>query len=389
MESIAKELLAKLLEQGNKSAAGVRQTAPVLTRTKLKPYQGLRNWHQRQACEEVFLAARDAGAIRFFRDKLDPSEGTIERIELLDTQILASFLGRATYASALEKAKHHLEPLLQPYDVIAEVISRWSRMLKVRGIGPLDTAVWLDAARAIEAAARTIGQDPVPVREFSARVFQDSKRLEKLTGPLDILLMGSLESAPRLAAEVWQEMGLFKEEQPVLLAGYVHVDRGRVSALLDAPFIGLPASAILGVSGAVESVITIENLTTFHSEAKRSTEKPVLVIYTAGMPSPAWRAAYERLLSSIPTSVPVYHWGDVDEGGYRIASVLAESASRVGHRLQPHCMSPEDVPAKMRKPASERTLLRMKHFAEAAGWHSLVTSIAEAGFTVEQEALAS
>ncbi|WP_447754574.1 Wadjet anti-phage system protein JetD domain-containing protein [Pseudomonas nicosulfuronedens] len=389
MESIAKELLAKLLEQGNKSAAGVRRTAPALTLAKLEPYQKLRNWHQRQACEEVFLAARDAGAIRFFRDKLDPAEGTIERIELLDTQVLASFLGRATYGSTLEEAKLHLAPLHLSHDIIAEVITKWSRMQKVRGMGPLDVALWLDAAKAIEAAALTIGLESVPVREFSARVFRDSKRLEKLTGALDILLMGSLESAPRPAAEVWQEMGLFKEEQPVLLAGYVHVERGRVSALLDAPFIGLPASAIQGISGAIESVITIENLTTFHSEAKRSAEKPVLVVYTAGMPSPAWRAAYERLLASISPAVPVYHWGDVDEGGYRIASVLAESAGRVGHRLQPHCMSPDDVPLSMRKPASERTLRRMQHFAEAAGWRCLGAAVAEGGFTVEQEALAT
>lgn len=258
---------------------------------------------------------------------------------------------------------------------------------EVRGLGPEDVLDWIDAGAAIEASPQRVGGDSTPVRELSARLFRDSKRIEKLTAPLDVLLMGSFESASRTSVEVWQEMGLFREEQPVYLAGHVQITRTRVTALLDEPFTGLPASTVLKVSGGLEAILTIENLTTFHSEAKQGAGKPTLLIYTAGMPSPAWIAMYKRLLSSVPNTISVHHWGDVDEGGFRIAAHLATAAADCGHTLQSKNMSPEDVPVVMRRPASERTLLRILHFAKAAGWSELGARVVDAKFTVEQEAL--
>ncbi len=152
------------------------------------------------------------------------------------------------------------------------------------------------------------------MREFSARLFQDSKRIEALTAQLDILLSGSIEE-PKGCGPGLAGVGLFREEHPVLLAGHVHIVRDRSTGLIDAPYIGLPAATIQGVASKVTEVITVENKTTFHSEAKRRQDDLVLLIYTAGMPSPAWRAMYGRLLESLPPTTPIHHWGDVDEGG--------------------------------------------------------------------------
>jgi hypothetical protein len=137
----------------------------------------------------------------------------------------------------------------------------------------------------------------------------------------------------------------------------------------------------------VIEVITIENKTTFHSEAKRRQDEEVLLIYTAGMPSPAWRTMYRRLLESLPPATPISHWGDVDEGGFRIAATIAAAARTAGFSLQPYCMTPADVPLKMRVPASVRTLERIHHFACAAGWPELGQAMREAKFIAEQEAL--
>lgn len=214
-----------------------------------------------------------------------------------------------------------------------------------------------------------------------------SKRPRALTAQLDILLSGSVEDSPRPAAQVWQELGLFREEHPVLLAGHVQIARSRSTGLIDAPYIGLPAATVLGVSSSVTEVITIENKTTFHSEAKRQQDDKALLVYTAGMPSPAWRAMYKRLLESLPPTTSVFHWGDVDEGGFRIASAIAAVANEAGFSLQPYGMSPGDVPLNMRVRASPRTLERIHHFACAAGWSDLGQAIREAEFVAEQEAL--
>lgn len=386
-EQIAQNLLLKLLKMGNKSEAGVRQHAPALTAAKLKPYGSLRNWHQKHECEEVFLAARDAGAISFMRDKLNPEDGLVERIELIDTAVLAHFLKQTTHAEIMADARELLVPHLARYDVLEEVIEKWSRMANVRGSGPADAGNWIEAITVIDQCLQIQDVTLSPVRETSARLLRNSKRIEQLTVQLDVLLQGSIEAAARTPAEVWQELGLFKEEQPTLLAGNVAIVRTRVTAVLDEPYTGLPASAVQSVSGPVDGVLTIENLTTFHSEAKRHSNRPMLLIYTAGMPSPAWRAMYHRLLSAIDPGTPIHHWGDVDEGGFRIASVLAKASAATGHALRPYAMTPDHVPVKMRKPASKRTLARMKHFAESAGWSSLGDELFQAGFIVEQEAL--
>lgn len=386
--AIARGLLATLLDAGNKHAAGARTRAPALTAMHLKPYSNLRSWQQKQECDETFLAARDAGAVTLQRDKLNPKDGLFERIDLVDVQALARFLGRSTYADQLIQTIGQLEPLIAEFPVILEVIERWSGMAKVRGLGPQDAGAWIDAARTIQScAARSQDAIAAPVREFSARLFLDSKRIEALTPQLDILLSGSVEDSPRPAAQVWQELGLFREEHPVLLAGHVHIARDRSIGLIDAPYMGLPAATVLSVTSTVIAVITIENKTTFHSEAKRLQDDKVLLIYTAGMPSPAWRAMYERLLRSLPLTTPINHWGDVDEGGFRIASTIATVARAVGFSLQPYGMSPADVPLEMRVRASARTLERIHHFACASGWSELGQAIREAEFVAEQEAL--
>ena len=386
--TIARDLLAKLLDSGNKHAAGARAREPALTATQLKPYSDLRSWQQKQECDETFLAARDARAVTLQRDKLNPKDGLIERIDLMDMQALAQFLGRSTYADQLALTIDQLEPLKAEFPVILEAVGRWSGMAKVRGLGPQDANAWIDAAKVIRAcAARSQDAVAAPVREFSARLFLDSKRIEALTSQLDVLLSGSVEESPRAAAQVWQELGLFREEHPVLLAGSVHIARGRITGLIDAPYLGLPAATIQRVASKVTEVITIENKTTFHSEAKRRQDDEALLVYTAGMPSPAWRAMYVRLLESLPPATPVFHWGDVDEGGFRIASTIAAVCQAAGFKLQPYAMSPDDVPSAMRVKASARTLERIHHFACAAGWPDLGRSVLEAGFVAEQEAL--
>ena len=111
--AIAKDVLAKLLDAGNKHAAGARTRAPALTATQLKPYRELRSWQYKQECDETFLAARDVGAVKLQRDKLNPNDGLLERIDLVDMQALARFLGSSTYADQLNQTIEQLEQLKQ------------------------------------------------------------------------------------------------------------------------------------------------------------------------------------------------------------------------------------------------------------------------------------
>jgi Uncharacterized protein conserved in bacteria C-term(DUF2220) len=390
MDTIAQQLLEKLLVIGNKTAAGVRSRAAALTTAQMMDYHALRSLPQKALCETTLLAASRLGAISLTKDKYNLEGGFVQRIDLLDVDILARFLGQTPYSNHLASASQQLSDLLRGHPVLSEVIQKWSALGKVRGLGPQDVKTWLDAARVISFCVDRATKDAIslPIREASAKLFNNSKRIERLVAPVDVLLQGSIESPPRPFAEVWQEIGLFREEQPVLMAGNVTIKRKRLTAQLDTPYAGFAAYSVLGVASTPTQVMTIENLTTFHSEAKRRCEEPILLIYTAGMPSPAWRAMYARLLSSIPSTVSVFHWGDIDEGGFRIAATLANVVLATGHALKPYAMSPNDVPLDMQNKASTRTLDRIRHFATASGWPELGDEIVAAGFIVEQEGLA-
>lgn len=389
MDERAHQLLEKLLRDGDRADVGVRSRVAALTQSNLSSYRDERSLQAKESFETTMEAARIAGAIKLDWDGLQEGNGFIKRVDLVNSRVLAEFLGETPLADILAKVTVQLSPYLERFPVLNDILQRWAQLRTVRTLTPISVQDWLDAVEVID-SARGVAADAivVPIREASYRIFKDSKRIEKLAGPVDVLLCGSVETAPREPAAVWEELGLFREEHPALLAGNVIVRRERVMACLDEPYGGLPTTTVLGLGSVPRQVMTIENLTTFHSEARRRCAEDVLLIYTAGMPSPAWRAMYCRMLTDVPVGTPVFHWGDVDEGGFRIASTLAQNARSVGHTLQPWKMHPDNVPTDARRKATPYVLGRIRHFAEAAGWSEVGEAVARAGFTVEQEGLA-
>ena len=83
--------------------------------------------------------------------------------------------------------------------------------------------------------------------------------------------------------------------------------------------------------------------------------------------------------------MPVHHWGDVDEGGFRIAAVLSRCAADAGHELLPWKMNPADVAESQRRPAPTRTVERMVKYAGEAGWGEIAQELADAKIVAEQE----
>lgn len=389
MDTRARILLEKLLFAGQKHLAGVRSRSASLTDASLASYRKEKSLRAKEAFEDTMKAAQAEKAIDITWDRRPGYDGFIARIDLHDVKRLAKFLGKIPYEDILEDAKRNLSGFKGKYPVLLEVIDRWVLLKRVRALGPESVHDLLDAITVIERIQDTDKTTAVslPIREMSARLFKNSKRIEALSGPLDVLLSGSIESEIRDSAAVWQELGLFREEQPVRLAGNVLVERERVIAYLDAPYAGFPADTIKRLVDIPDMILTIENQTTFHSEARKRCNERVLLVYTAGMPSPAWRAMYVRLLKGVPSNVPVYHWGDIDEGGFRIAARLAQDANTAGHTLRPWKMHPKDIPEDQKRKATVNTLDRIRYFAVSAGWQNLGEEIAAAGFTVEQEGL--
>lgn len=386
MDPLARKVLLGLLRAANRSEAGTTTRKPSLTRLQLSPYRELRSLKDKETFEDVLKHAEAVGAIRLTKPKFQP-DGLIERVELIDAQALAAVLGEETLAQQVEGAKQKLRDQTQAFPVLEEVLEEWGQLKRARRTKPEDADLWVDACRVIAYCREIVGRGTLEtaVRDASARLFRNSKRIEQLTAPLDVLLSGTLDGAARTTDAVLQELGLFREEQPARLAGNVVVRRERGAFVLDRPYGALPPSTVIGLGSIPSIVLTIENQTTFHVEARRRCDSDALCIYTAGMPSPAWRRMYVTLLKDLPSEVPVRHWGDVDEGGFRIAAYLATAAAEAGKTLGPWNMHPDDVQSTQRRAASAHVVERMVAFALEAGWRDLAEAIALARFVAEQE----
>jgi hypothetical protein len=389
MNQLAYKLLEKLLLDSERNDAGRRSNPSVITKSNLASYQASRSLQAKESFETVMKACRAEGAITYTIGSRIEDDGFINRIELKDKRLLAKFLQKDLAVDVLSEAKSSLEPHFERYPVLIEVMKLWAELRTIRTYTAADVKDWVDAIKVIEFAILNQAQGVVslPINEASGKLFRDTKRIKKLVGPIDVLLSGDV-SSNRPVSEVWEAIGLFREEHPVRMAGNVIIERQRVTGVLDSPYSGFPAAAIQKIVGQPQLVMTIENQTTFHSEARRRCDENVLLIYTAGMPNPPWCEMYVRLLHGLSKDIPVYHWGDLDEGGFRIASVLAQEARKAGHTVIPWRMHPDDIPEDHRAPANANTVNKMVYFAEAAGWSFLVESIKESKFTVEQETLA-
>jgi len=388
MDPRALKALEKLLLAAEKNVAGTSTRPAAITSAALADYRASRTLRDKESFEAVISHAQAEGAVRIVRPRHD-KDGFIERVELLDLDSLARLLGRATVTDQVRVAEAALSPILVTHPVVGEVLSQWRSLRKVRASGPADYQAWLDAAAAIDFCRALVasGRLETPLRSASARHFNDSKRIERLGPQLDVLLVGDIESAPRELTEIWQELGLYREEQPVRMSGLLNVRRERGSAVLDRPYGAFPASTIQGLDTRPSMVLTIENLTTFHIEARSRADTDVLCLYSMGMPSPAWMRMYTDVLRDVPVGTPVCHWGDIDQGGFRIAAFIGRAAALAGHRLQPWRMSPVAVPENLRVAATDHVVQRMAAHAREAGWLEIADEIFEHRFTVEQEGL--
>lgn len=386
MDPLARKVLQRLLKSSDKHVAGAAVRRPALTNSSLSEYLGLRSLKAKEDFEAVMAYVQAEGAVTVVRPRHD-IQGLIERVELIDAIKLASILGKVPHAMQVQSARQTLATYLAVHSVLNDVLSSWERLKKVRGTGPDGVTKWAMACDVIAycQAQVELGAMETAVRDASARLFKDSKRIESLVPCLDVLLTGNVEDDARPEAEVLHELGLYREQQPVRLAGKILVRRERGVFPLDRPYCALPPSTVLGIESMPSQILTIENQTTFHVWARQHYDSNVLCLYTAGMPSPAWRAMYLRLLSGLRASTPVHHWGDVDEGGFRIASFLSQCAAEVGQSLLPWRMRPADVPESQRRAAPARTVERMVKYAYEAGWSDIAQELMDGKFVAEQE----
>lgn len=383
--SLADEVLADLLQRGERARLRGSDRAIQTAFTDTKSAYWQQSYEQRQHCHIRLTVAERSGAVQLRWSRQGGEDRPLERVRLLDVKKLAAFLGTATVSESVHAAQAILNPWLAEYPRLADLLEAWTNLKSPRGLGTDSASDFADALRVLEALKQGNGDDQI-VRVLSRQLFQDSKRIEALSRHIDLLTAEHISSSARQQEEVFGVLGLLKEPQPFLVAG-----TGTLRLNLSQncpiawPFIGVSNRHVIGYAGNPAWVLSIENLTTFHLASQHPDAAIGLILFTGGMPSPSWCGAYARILESLPESIPVYHWGDIDQGGFRIAAHIRSQCIR-RHAFHPWMMDIEQLDGIAYCEAAKATFTSMARHARDAGWESLSQSLLPR--TVEQEGIA-
>lgn len=386
----ARAALERLLRLGERAWSRGDDPASVglpMTPAKCPEYCGLRSLDDFEAFEAEIALAVQHGAITIESERYGAREGRLNQIRLRDLARLGEHIHCEPLPLRHARAEAALAGWLGRFPVLEDVLASWKQGKSVRGHDASDVDALADAAKAIDALLRDDTRERLLRRE-SWRLFGDSKRLESLIPWLDVLLTGETAPSGLEQEQILASIGLRRQPQPVLIAGDGEATVGGTRLPLCRPYLGLPVEALERLDTTAAHLLTIENLTSFHDAARCRTDGSVLLLYTGGMPSPAWRRMYARLLAEVPPGIALHHWGDIDEGGFRIAATLAGVATGCGRTLKPWRMSPDDIPPALRNtPPSPVALRRMQDWAARASWPGIADALARTPVRIEQEAL--
>lgn len=385
---VARVALEKLLQKAERAWArqGDRTCTLPFSDASFPEYLSLPSRGDKDVVHAEMRNAERDGAVTVEWDRRAGTDGQILRIVLVDADNVAKILCRAPAWQAFDNAERELR-LWADSPQVKAIFSKWRNGKPVRGLEPERVREFVDACKVIDACHQLPPNEEMPIRRLSAALFSDSKRIEALGKALDALTIDSLDVPGRDIEDVLSALGLVKHPMPILIAGQgaVELVDGQVIPI-PTPYIGLAPQSIKSISFGGDDfyVLTVENLTTFH-ELALGKGGPLrgIVLYTAGMPSPALLRVYRLLVSN--SGQDRFHWGDIDLGGFRIAVAFARAAIQP---LKLWAMDPSAFPsATARKVLSGEERQEVIRIGAQWGWSDLTQRVVADGRAIEQEAL--
>lgn len=392
MNPIATKALASLWARADRAdmKASSRPLRLHMSLSGFPDYAQLPTVEEKERFHAEMREAARAGAISIAWEKRAGSDGQIAYIELSRFDQLSALLERCPTKDKLAYAVDRLQAWSQELPNVGRLLNAWTELRAPRGITVDSIDEVVDACRLIEECAKRHFAD-VSVRRASTSLFGDSKRIEMLGAALDLITADTFDQAEaRHPAAVFASLGLLQHPQPVLVAGQVVILTGRDAAGASSrtpafPYSGFAPQYVYGADGTPAYFLSVENLTTFN-ELSSEMAGPLAgaVIYTGGFASPSMLRAYQTLVAALPPTTPLYHWGDTDLGGFRIARQLAEACVSIGRRLQLWMMGeyPDDL---VSRALSAREQAYIQAICQACGWDAAGEKVARVGHAIEQE----
>jgi hypothetical protein len=332
------EFLERLLERSERNPDRSRPASAVPEYDRLPTAQQMSRFHDQMAAAERF------GAVKVEQGKRDRSH-LIERVRVLDPELLAKHLGRPTALAVAQRVRDELLPVAasgEPWvaTLLNEMAAKWARGEAAYRL----TAAQADPAKEFFTLLASISRQEargLDARTFSQKATNDTKAFDRHASRIAAVLSVQIGQPGAAADVVWAHIGLERFSHPVHLRGPVAVAAasGRLVDGRAKPFASIHPELLprLSVLERPIAILTIENYASFNRQV-REIEDDSLVVYTGGFPAAGVIELLAKVLATVPADVPFLHWGDVDAGGVRIFRYLEENLPR-GPR--PHLMTKE------------------------------------------------
>jgi hypothetical protein len=342
----------------------------------------------------ILRDAERAGGIALEQERLGRFTGEFARIRLIEADNLYRFLARVPADSIADTARQAIEASISnilddPFfrEIENEAIVAWRCNKSFLGFTPMEVENFIIVLRLAHGIMHLAGRD-IDHRTFSRRTVKDSKALERWEGRVAQLLKRRDESLtgdePR---EILEASGIVRRAHLLQVRGPLRLcsDAFKIDGTGEV-FIGLPWAAVqqATLSKPVDYIITIENPTSFWRYCTEIAGN-YLALLSDGFPARDVLSSMTHLVKAARglKDVPVYHWGDIDAGGVRIAAHLEDAfgVPILLHDMKPTLALADGTPLQSRK-GLERLALRASDVGSLARW--LLSNNARA---LEQEEL--
>ncbi len=382
----SKKLLNVLMDkyESSKSFSGtnkVRQRFATVPEKLIRKYKDHSDYETFEGVNEAIKELEVLGFIA--ADKMGPSYSKVY-LETSRLEDIYAYLKRRAKSEVNERLAQVLKDHIGSNELVdrycKEQLQRVEENKSVKGFG--------DDVKELEDIINGINQllkleKETYERDFSVRLYGDSKRFKQLESKIVTILYDYGDFSEK--STLLGDLNLMKNPT------YVHMKGNAVLTLagqrLDlSPLYGglaLPSEALSCIDDIQltgEGVVTVENLTSFHTFPENGT----FIIYLGGFHN-AVRRTFLKKIYQCNANSRYRHFGDIDIGGFLILEHLikrtgiAFEAYRMGiHELQTY--------AAYTKPLSESDRRRAERFRETEHW-PVIRYMLENNVKLEQEAV--
>lgn len=316
-----KEIILNLLldkYERSKSFTGdnkVEQRFSVKIATLFPKYGDEAEYDLFNALNEAVFALSEMDFVSFQCKK----NGVIENVSLKFTRLYDAY----AYLTRTPKAETNrkLIDLLEQYDGKNDLLTRFCTVQKERIAKNKKAEYFYGDIAEYEKLLKAVGMifdvaEETFIRDFSVRVFGDSKSFEEIKEKVKRLLFQYGDFPDE--ETVLEDLNIVKNPGHIYMKGSAliqisgqTIDLSKLNGDVAISSALLPDVEKITVTG--KKIMSIENLTSFHAFS----EKDTFAVYLGGYHNTHRRRFIQQLFKDNPTAA-YYHFGDIDAGGFYI-----------------------------------------------------------------------